>query len=98
IRPKHHRPEEKVRRNRAHCHVVKCKLLPPFVSPPDHQTPEIARSPRHITRSPHLPIQVHCPEVTESPLAFVRPREPKPEWLKVRAPGSENYLRLRGIM
>ena len=25
-------------------------------------------------------------------------REPKPEWLKVRAPGSENYLRLRGIM
>jgi len=29
---------------------------------------------------------------------FVRPREPKPEWLKVRAPGSENYLRLRGIM
>ena len=26
------------------------------------------------------------------------PREPKPEWLKVRAPGSENYLRLRGIM
>jgi lipoic acid synthetase len=36
--------------------------------------------------------------VTESPLTFVRPREPKPEWLKVRAPGSENYLRLRGIM
>ncbi len=29
---------------------------------------------------------------------FVRPREPKPEWLKVRAPGSENYLRLRDIM
>jgi lipoic acid synthetase len=34
----------------------------------------------------------------ESPLHFVKPREPKPEWLKVRAPGSENYLRLRGIM
>jgi lipoic acid synthetase len=34
----------------------------------------------------------------EVPLAFVRPREPKPEWLKVRAPGSENYLRLKGIM
>jgi lipoic acid synthetase len=31
-------------------------------------------------------------------LVFVRPREPKPEWLKVRAPGSENYLRLRDIM
>ena len=25
-------------------------------------------------------------------------RDPKPEWLKVRAPGSENYLRLRGLM
>jgi lipoic acid synthetase len=36
--------------------------------------------------------------VVEAPLNFVRPREPKPEWLKVRAPGSDNYLRLRGIM
>ena len=36
--------------------------------------------------------------MVESPLAFVGPRQPKPEWLKVRAPGSENYLRLRGIM
>ena len=34
----------------------------------------------------------------EAPLEFIRPRAPKPEWLKVRAPGSENYLRLRGIM
>jgi lipoyl synthase len=25
-------------------------------------------------------------------------REPKPDWLKVRAPGSESYLRLRGLM
>ena len=25
-------------------------------------------------------------------------REPKPEWLKVRAPGSENYLRIRDLM
>jgi lipoic acid synthetase len=25
-------------------------------------------------------------------------RTPKPDWLKVRAPGSENYLRLRGLM
>jgi len=31
-------------------------------------------------------------------MAFVRPRDPKPEWLKVRAPGSPNYLRLREIM
>jgi lipoic acid synthetase len=36
--------------------------------------------------------------MVEAPLLFIKPREPKPEWLKVRAPGSENYLRLRGIM
>src|SRR5678809_346779 len=34
----------------------------------------------------------------ESPVQFIRPREPKPAWLKVRAPGSENYLRLKGVM
>ncbi len=34
----------------------------------------------------------------ESPLQFVSPREPKPAWLKVRAPGSENFIRLKGIM
>src|SRR5918993_727283 len=33
-----------------------------------------------------------------SPSADEPPRQPKPEWLKVRAPGSENYLRLKGIM
>src|SRR5262249_25405115 len=26
------------------------------------------------------------------------PRQPKPEWLKVRAPGSPSYLRLKSIM
>jgi lipoic acid synthetase len=36
--------------------------------------------------------------MVEAPLEFVGPRQPKPEWLKVRAPGSANYLRLRGIM
>src|SRR4051794_28889689 len=46
--------------------------------------------------------------MVEAPLQFIKPptsaeatvgkREPKPEWLKVRAPGSENYLPLRGIM
>lgn len=25
-------------------------------------------------------------------------KDPKPEWLKVRAPGSENYIRLKGLM
>ena len=34
----------------------------------------------------------------EAPVRFLRPREPKPEWLKVRAPGSENYLRLKALM
>lgn len=42
-----------------------------------------------------------------APLTFIRgrkkrsdelPRGRKPEWLKVRAPGSENYLRLKGLM
>jgi lipoic acid synthetase len=31
-------------------------------------------------------------------LADVRRREPKPDWLKVRAPGSDNYVRLKGLM
>ena len=35
----------------------------------------------------------------DAPVEFIRPhREPKPAWLKVRAPGSENYLRLKGVM
>jgi len=32
------------------------------------------------------------------PLTPVLPREPKPEWLKVRAPGSPSYLRLKSLM
>ena len=48
--------------------------------------------------------------VQSAPLNFIRgrrkrtldrdapARQPKPDWLKVRAPGSENYLRLKGIM
>ena len=32
------------------------------------------------------------------PVAAVAPRQPKPEWLKVRAPGSPSYLRLKGLM
>jgi lipoic acid synthetase len=45
--------------------------------------------------------------MSTSPVQFIRGRrvkdavlnrEPKPEWLKVRAPGSDSYLRLRGLM
>jgi lipoic acid synthetase len=45
--------------------------------------------------------------MSTAPLTFIRGRrtrpdefrrEPKPEWLKVRAPGSENYVRLKGLM
>jgi lipoic acid synthetase len=32
------------------------------------------------------------------PLSEARPREPKPPWLKVRAPGSPNYTRLKTLM
>jgi len=32
------------------------------------------------------------------PLTPVDQRQPKPEWLKVRAPGSPNYLRLKSLM
>jgi lipoic acid synthetase len=32
------------------------------------------------------------------PLTEVQQREPKPAWLKVRAPGSPNYLRLKSLM
>ena len=44
-----------------------------------------------------------------APLQFIRGRRvkeatlsagrtPKPDWLKVKAPGSENYLKIRGLM
>jgi lipoic acid synthetase len=32
------------------------------------------------------------------PLTADQPRQPKPEWLKVRAPGSPSYLRLKALM
>jgi len=35
---------------------------------------------------------------TAVPLPFVRARPQKPEWLKVRAPGSPAYVRLKGLM
>ncbi len=35
---------------------------------------------------------------TVVPLTLVLPRAPKPEWLKVRAPGSPSYLRLKNLM
>jgi lipoyl synthase len=45
--------------------------------------------------------------VPATPLPFIRgrkarpevlPKQPKPDWLKVRAPGSETYRRLKGLM
>ena len=33
-----------------------------------------------------------------TPVAPPLPRQPKPDWLKVRAPGSPSYLRLKGLM
>jgi lipoic acid synthetase len=35
---------------------------------------------------------------TEVPLTFIRSRTPKPEWLKVRAPGSPAYRQLKQLM
>ncbi len=35
---------------------------------------------------------------TEVPVRILRQRAPKPEWLKVRAPGSPSYLRLKELM
>jgi lipoic acid synthetase len=35
---------------------------------------------------------------TAAPLRLVGPPVRKPEWLKVRAPGSANYVRLKGLM
>ncbi len=34
----------------------------------------------------------------EAPAVLVRHREPKPDWLKVRAPGSPTYVRLKHLM
>ncbi|HEY2151118.1 MAG TPA: lipoyl synthase [Vicinamibacterales bacterium] len=36
--------------------------------------------------------------ISLTPTAPALPRQPKPDWLKVRAPGSPNYQRLRGLM
>ncbi|HEY1909705.1 MAG TPA: lipoyl synthase [Vicinamibacterales bacterium] len=36
--------------------------------------------------------------ISLTPTAPALPRLPKPDWLKVRAPGSPNYQRLRGLM
>jgi lipoic acid synthetase len=35
---------------------------------------------------------------TAVPVQILRQRAPKPEWLKVRAPGSPRYLQLKGLM
>ncbi|HSK09616.1 MAG TPA: lipoyl synthase [Vicinamibacterales bacterium] len=38
------------------------------------------------------------PTSSDRPLVFVRRPEPKPSWLKVKAPGSPNYVRLKRLM
>ncbi|MBP7569662.1 MAG: lipoyl synthase [Acidobacteria bacterium] len=38
------------------------------------------------------------PTSPERPLVFIRKPEPKPAWLKVKAPGSPNYLKLKRLM
>lgn len=48
-----------------------------------------------IERMSVAPVQfIRGRRVKDAPI----PREAKPAWLKVRAPGSPNYLRLRGLM
>src|SRR5262249_25662687 len=60
---------------------------------PHNLTPQPTKSPaRQITRynrrqRGHL-----------IPLVPAGPRPPNPDWLKVRAPGSPNYTRLKGLM
>ena len=34
----------------------------------------------------------------DRPIVYIRPREQKPSWLKVKAPGSPEYLRLKRLM
>jgi lipoyl synthase len=36
--------------------------------------------------------------ISLTPAAAAQPRQPKPDWLKVRAPGSPSYTRLKGLM
>jgi lipoic acid synthetase len=36
--------------------------------------------------------------ISLTPTAPPQPRQPKPDWLKVRAPGSPSYTRLKGLM
>ncbi len=50
-------------------------------------------------RRPQADIILGVPRVISlTPTAPALPRQPKPDWLKVRAPGSPSYQRLRGLM
>jgi lipoyl synthase len=46
------------------------------------------------SESPAIPLRL----IRARDIAPAPSREPKPAWLKVRAPGSPNYLRLKGLM
>src|SRR6266849_5909864 len=46
-----------------------------------------------------IPLEVRSPQVGLKPdPTTTTPKLPKPEWLKVRAPGSPSYLRLKGLL
>src|ERR1700716_4523328 len=53
----------------------------------------IAPAPASAKTSAHKPTAANA-----SAGKPAQPRLPKPEWLKVRAPGSPSYLRLKGLM
>src|SRR5216684_3923744 len=57
-----------------------------------------AKGPRAIAWAAGEYIKITVALSTVIPLTPILAREPKPAWLKVRAPGSPSYLRLKGLM
>src|SRR4051794_23789805 len=60
----------------------------------------LGRSRDPLCRLPHrrTPVDIIKQMGHLIPLVPVGDKPPKPEWLKVRAPGSPNYTRLKGLM
>ena len=61
---------------------------------------ELAGNRRPVCRLPHrrAPLDIIEAMSRVIPLTPAQPRIPKPDWLKVKAPGSPSYLRLKSIM